>query len=61
MENQLEAFIVKRRKILLPALDVVSYRWVDPYWTRAKRKDIGSEILIEPYEYKRDGFRLYGT
>lgn len=61
MENQLEAFIVKRNKILLPAIDVVSYNWIDTYWVGAKRKVVSSEILIEPYEYKRDGYRLYGT
>ena len=61
MENQLEAFIVKRTRLLLPALDVVSYNWVDPYWTGARKRTIGPEILIEPYEYKRDGYRLYGT
>ncbi len=61
MENKLEAFIVKRNKILLPAIDVVSYNWIDTYWVGAKRKYIGPEILIEPYEYKRDGYRLYGT
>ncbi len=61
MESQLEAFIVKRNKILLPAIEVVSYRWINPYWVGVGRKEVSSEILIEPYEYKRDGYRLYGT
>jgi len=61
MKNQLEAFVVKRRKILLPVNEVVSYEWINSYWTGANRKIVPSEILIEAHEEKSDGYTLYGT
>lgn len=72
-EDKLEAFIVKRRKVLLPKITIEKYEddtdWYlaaivgyagDTFWYSAKR-DMNKEILIEAKEKTPHGYCLYGT
>ncbi len=58
-ENTLEAFIVKRRKVLLPK--ITDRGQVDcTAWCSSKRT-VNKEVLIEAKEETASGYCLYGT
>ena len=58
-ENTLGAFVVKRKKILLPKL-TKRYSEGDTAWCSAK-EIVNKEILIESKEETPNGYYLYGT
>ncbi len=61
-KNTLEAFVVKRKKVLLPALNIENF-WNSTYWCSVKtsRRALKGEILIESKEEKVNDYYLYGT
>ena len=59
--NTLSAFIVRSRRILLPALRN-KYTDIDnTFWCSARKHDINKNILIEAKEETKNGYYLYGT
>lgn len=59
-QNTLGAFIVKRRKILLPALNIEN-NWNETFWCSTDRKIVNKEILIEAKNERVEEYFLYGT
>lgn len=59
-QNTLGAFIVKKRKILLPALNAKN-EWDATFWCSTKRIALNKEILIEAKNKRVEEYFLYGT
>lgn len=60
--NTLEAFVVKRKNILLPALKGMESYSNNTFWRfSVDRNIVHREILIESKEETVDGYNLYGT
>jgi len=60
-QNTLSAFIVRRRRILLPALKNKRIDIDNPFWCSVRKHNINTNILIEAKEETQNGYYLYGT